>query len=187
MDFLGMMGRRVSKFRLKTGLVAQAYHPELWEAESGGLQVQSQPGQLSKILSQNLKITEKELGIQLVLALVCVRDWVQSPVPPPQAYNTHMYTFQTAFWLRFYKYKKLGNYTNSYSFSFFLSFFFFLIICSLSLWDLPWQSPSGNTKTVAKEFGWSEFLESIPVSGRLCLYQKSDDWIFSFYTMPRTY
>lgn len=139
MDFLGMMGRRVSKFRLKTGLVAQAYHPELWEAESGGLQVQSQPGQLSKILSQNLKITEKELGIQLVLALVCVRDWVQSPVPPPQAYNTHMYTFQTAFWLRFYKYKKLGNYTNSYSFSFFLSFFFPYNMFSL---------PLGSTMTI---------------------------------------
>ena len=39
----------------KPGMVAHACNPNTWEAETGGLQVQDQPQNLSETLFRNLK------------------------------------------------------------------------------------------------------------------------------------
>ena len=43
---------------MEPGMVAHTYNPSTWEAETGGLQVRSQPLKLSKTLFQNKKVTK---------------------------------------------------------------------------------------------------------------------------------
>ena len=51
---------------MQPGVVAHACNPSTWEAETGGLQVRSQPQQFSETLFQNKKkINKIGLGVYL--------------------------------------------------------------------------------------------------------------------------